>query len=64
MSEQGPSSVVQGRVDPEHPIQSHLARALLPLVRAKRTGALQVSTPALRSAASSSTWWMRIHRTP
>ena len=49
MSDPGspPPSVIQGRIDPERPIQSHLARALLPLVRGKRTGALQlaVSTP-------------------
>jgi tetratricopeptide (TPR) repeat protein len=44
MSEPGaPPSVVRGRLDPERPIQSHLARALLLLVRAKRTGALQLS---------------------
>jgi tetratricopeptide (TPR) repeat protein len=51
MSDPGsPPSVVQGRIDPERPIQSHLARALLPLLRGKRTGALQLAVSAPRPA--------------
>ena len=38
----GEPSVIEGRIDAERPIQTHLARALLPLVRGKRTGALQL----------------------
>lgn len=40
-----------GRIDPEQPIQTHLVRALLPLVRARRTGAMQLvaGTPPVRS---------------
>lgn len=41
---------VEGRIDPERPIQTHLARALLPIVRAKRTGALQVVLPGAKSS--------------
>ncbi|GAB4209611.1 MAG: hypothetical protein OHK0013_29240 [Sandaracinaceae bacterium] len=45
------SAAVEGRIDPERPIQTHLARALLPLVRDRRTGALQVvaGEPPLRA---------------
>jgi tetratricopeptide (TPR) repeat protein len=51
MSDPGsPPSVVQGRIDPKRPIQSHLARALLPLVRGRRTGALQVAVSVPRPA--------------
>jgi tetratricopeptide (TPR) repeat protein len=48
----GSSAAVEGRIDPERPIQTHLARALLPLVRGRRTGALQIveaGEPPLRA---------------
>ena len=43
-----PKGPIQGRIDPSRPIQTHLARALLPLVRSKRTGALQLTSGGLR----------------
>ncbi len=39
---QDAAAAIEGRIDPERPIQTHLARALLPLVRGRRTGALQL----------------------
>jgi tetratricopeptide (TPR) repeat protein len=51
MSDPGNSGAIMGRIDPEQPIQTHLARALLPLVRARRTGAFQlvVGAPPVRT---------------
>jgi tetratricopeptide (TPR) repeat protein len=41
-----PSSDLQGQIDPARPIQSHPARVLLALARAKRTGTLQLTASA------------------
>ena len=42
------SGIIEGRLDPERPIQTHLARALLPLVRGKRTGAMRLTIGGAR----------------
>ncbi|MFN7702756.1 MAG: tetratricopeptide repeat protein [Deltaproteobacteria bacterium] len=41
-----PPSDLQGQIDPARPIQSHPARVLLALARAKRTGTLQLTASA------------------
>jgi len=44
MAEPASEAAIEGRIDAERPIQTHLARALVPIVRAKRTGAVQLVT--------------------
>ncbi len=47
----GPASAgaIEGRIDPARPIQTHLARALFPLLKGKRTGALQLAIAGERT---------------